>query len=460
MKTRILLCSRGSVYYNTAQFLSKLLAPLGKEGKSFISDSKTFVKKVLDSKLSGRMVSYDVVDLFTNIPLYDALDILRAKLDNCIDTLETRLSIDSIINLVASCFQTSYFTWQNNVYQQIHGLPMGSPLSPLITEIFMSSFEESALLSAPFQPSCWYRKVDDTFTILNPDHDPTIHLDHLNKQHPRIKFTMETEDDQHKLPFLDVSLNNTSSKITTSVYRKPTHTDQYIHFLSNHHPQIKRAIISTLTRRAKTICDPAKLQEEIDHLRHTFVTLNGYPKQLVDQTISATLQPKEDRPPKPESAPIRVNIPYQGKISHQISRLLKKTASIDVTFSSDRTLKTILKANGRGGPSQTQTNPRGCVYKINCNCGSSYIGETCRPFSIRLKEHKSSVEKSNLKSALSEHIVNNPNHSINWQQTQILASNYSDWRKRKLIESINIRRIGPEMNRDEGVHLPSAWCIT
>ncbi|XP_067660188.1 uncharacterized protein [Haliotis asinina] len=258
---------------------------------------------------------------------------------------------------------------------------------------------------------------------------------------------------------LDVSFDNSSERIVPNVYRKNTHTDQYIHYLSNHHPQIKQAIVSTLARRAKAICDLAHLQDEIDHLKRTFITLNRYPKQFVDQTIATTLQHQNDRVPKPEPAPIRVNIPYQGKIRHQISRPLIKTASVDVTFYSDKTLKNILRANGRGGSYQTNPNPRGCIYKINCDCGSSYIGETCRSFNIRLKEHKTSVRKLDLKSSLSEHIVNYPNHSIDWKNTEILASNISDWRRRKLWEAIIIRRLEPQINRDQGVYLPSAWCV-
>ncbi|XP_046558920.1 uncharacterized protein LOC124267966 [Haliotis rubra] len=190
---------------------------------------------------------------------------------------------------------------------------MGSPMSPLITEIFMTSFEESALQTSLFQQLCWYRKVDDTFAILDPDHNPAVLLDHLNKQHSRIQFTLEIED-QDKLPFLDVSLDNSSNKITPSVYRKPTHTDQYIHYLSNHHPQIKRAIVSTLTRRAKAIYDPAQLQDEIDYLKTTFITLNGYPKQLVEQTVATILYQQNDRPPKPERAPIRIIFPTKAKL--------------------------------------------------------------------------------------------------------------------------------------------------
>ncbi|XP_067671782.1 uncharacterized protein [Haliotis asinina] len=143
-------------------------------------------------------------------------------------------------------------------------------------------------MSGSFYAVMWERKVDDTFTILDHDHDPAILLDHLIKKHLRIQFTVEIED-QQKLPFLDVSLHNSPNKITFYVYRKPTHTDKYIHYLSNHHPQIKRAIVSTLTRRAKSICDSDHLQTEINHLRTTFINLNGYPKQLVDRTISSTL---------------------------------------------------------------------------------------------------------------------------------------------------------------------------
>ena len=291
--------------------------------------------------------------------------------------------------------------------------------------------------------------------MIHPDNDPSL-LQHLNNQHDRIQFTMETEKHQ-TLPFLDVTLNNSTDKITTSVFRKPTHTDQYIHYLSNHHPQIKRAIVATLTRRANSICDPAKLNAELDHLKRTFITLNAYPRQLVERTMTETLNQQTERPPKSEPSPIRISIPYQGQVSHHISRLLRKTASIDVTFSSGKTLKTILKANGRASGNQTSCNPRGCIYQLNCNCGNSYIGETSRPFDIRLKEHKTSVKNADQKSALSEHIIKNPTHTIDWQQTTILATNIHDWRKRKLLEAINIRRLTPEINRDQGVYLPNAW---
>ncbi|XP_046555651.1 uncharacterized protein LOC124264915 [Haliotis rubra] len=114
---------------------------------------------------------------------------------------------------------------------------MGSPLSPILTEIYMTHFEEEALASSPIQPVCWYRKVGDIFVVLRKDQDPTSLLQHLNTQHSRIKFTMETEND-NKLPFLDVLISrDPCNKIQTAVNRKPTHSDQNIHFNSKPTPK-------------------------------------------------------------------------------------------------------------------------------------------------------------------------------------------------------------------------------
>ena len=82
-------------------------------------------------------------------------------------------------------------------------------------------------------PSLWLRFVDDTFVINKAEHSQAL-LQHINNQDPHIQFTVEPT--QGSLPFLDtlvtIEPNNTFS---TTVYRKPTHTDQYLHWDSNHH---------------------------------------------------------------------------------------------------------------------------------------------------------------------------------------------------------------------------------
>ena len=74
--------------------------------------------------------------------------------------------------------------------------------------------------------------IEQEICVVNADFPQ---LDHLNKQHKAIKVTTEIMKDK-KLAYLDslakVKEDN-STKFT--VYRKPTHTDQYLDFRSNHH---------------------------------------------------------------------------------------------------------------------------------------------------------------------------------------------------------------------------------
>jgi hypothetical protein len=60
-------------------------------------------------------------------------------------------------------------------------------------------------------------------------------LKHLNDVCPTIKFTMEPEKDG-SLPFLDAKLaQREDGTLDATVFRKPTHTDRYLHF-NSHHP--------------------------------------------------------------------------------------------------------------------------------------------------------------------------------------------------------------------------------
>ena len=137
--------------------------------------------------------------------------------------------------------------------------------------------------------------MDDTFTAIQKEHDPQALLNHLNTVHQRIRFTMETEQ-QDKLPFLDTLVSRQDNRLITVVYRKPTHTDQYINYNSHHPPSTKRAIITTLTKRAKSVSHPTQLPSELEHIATSFIDTNNYPPDVTHQTIKAAL--RTNNPPK------------------------------------------------------------------------------------------------------------------------------------------------------------------
>ena len=135
---------------------------------------------------------------------------------------------------------------------QIFGCPMGSPVSAILANLVMEHVEERALSTAPHPPKWWYRYVDDSHVCLAREHLTEFHF-HLNLINQHIKFTVEEESDR-SIAFLDTkTTRNTDGSIKTSVYRKATHTDKYLHFNSHHPLQHKRSVARTLLDRAKNI---------------------------------------------------------------------------------------------------------------------------------------------------------------------------------------------------------------
>ena len=82
---------------------------------------------------------------------------------------------------------------------------------------------------------------------------------------------------------MDTFPRPSGDQIITSVYRKPTHTDRYLDFNSNHPKSAKHAVVRALSDRAKNVCSsPELLAEEMDNLGKV-LRYNNYPKWMIDQ---------------------------------------------------------------------------------------------------------------------------------------------------------------------------------
>ena len=115
----------------------------------------------------------------------------------------------------------------------------------------MEKFEEEALGTAPHPPSLWKRYVENTFVIQEEKYKNEF-FQHINSLEDNIKFTAETTKADGSMPFLDILVTPKSDgSLETTVYRKPTHTNQYLQWDSHHAITNKYSIISTFLHRAK-----------------------------------------------------------------------------------------------------------------------------------------------------------------------------------------------------------------
>ena len=128
---------------------------------------------------------------------------------------------------------------------------MGSPVSPIAANIFMEALEQQAIATAPLdcKPKLWVRYVDDILEIIKKSsvQQLTDHINQIDKS-GSIKFTYE-EEEQGRIPFLDTLIvRKEDGSVKVLVYRKPTHTDQYLNYQSHHPLHQKLGLIRTLLR--------------------------------------------------------------------------------------------------------------------------------------------------------------------------------------------------------------------
>ena len=94
--------------------------------------------------------SYDVSALFTSVPVDPALNIIKDLLEKD-HTLKERnfMEVSDIILLLKFCLKNTYFSFQDQFYEQVEGAAMGSPVSPIVASLYMEYLEQKALNTAP-----------------------------------------------------------------------------------------------------------------------------------------------------------------------------------------------------------------------------------------------------------------------------------------------------------------------
>ena len=202
---RPIVSSIGSISYPSSRHLAEILGPLVGRSPHHIKNSQQFVNRIRNERVEEdeTQLSYDVVSLFTSVPVDRASTIIHQRLITD-DTLtdRTKISVENILALLRFVLNTTYFIYNGTYYRQIHGAAMGSPVSPIVCNLYMEDLEQRAIDTALHPPAWWYRYVDDTHTKLKKLYVEEF-TDHLNSLDPDIKFTSERPNSDNALPFLD-----------------------------------------------------------------------------------------------------------------------------------------------------------------------------------------------------------------------------------------------------------------
>ena len=225
---------------------------------------------------------------------------------------------------------------------------------------------------------------------------------------------METEDDG-KIPFLDVLITRNGTRLSTSVYRKPTHTDRYLPFHSHHHPRMLTGVMQCMRHRAHQICEDTNKQKEFDHQEEVFIA-NGYPARTVKRTFSSTARSREKDTEEDPAKPMFV--PYVRGVSEKLEKVCAPLG-VKTIFRPQKTLRSMLMQVKQKTPMEKK---RHFVYEVPCrDCQLTYIGETRRTMKKRMTEHKYAAKTGDPKNGIAVH-VQKTQHSIDWGAARVQAT--------------------------------------
>ena len=161
---RPVVSSIGTFNYQLAKFLSGILTPLIPNNHC-AKDTFTFIDDLRKVSSSNKfMISFDVVSLFTNIPLDEtidlAIDVILEKVEG-IDISRTKLK-----KLFIFATKQTHFSFNEVLYDQIDGVAMGSPLAPAFANLFLDHHESNWLKDQRASKVLFYQRyVDDIFCI-------------------------------------------------------------------------------------------------------------------------------------------------------------------------------------------------------------------------------------------------------------------------------------------------------
>ena len=439
----------GTPEYNLARYLDGLIKPNLPTKYSIRSNGEYLeLLKTFNHVNSDYVVSFDVVSLFTNIPLGETITMVSNVIYSETAVVKPPMPKASFISLL-KCATGGMFSHRGKIYKQHDGVTMGNPLAPTLANFFLGYMETELLEDnnndtnrADF-PALYVRYVDDVFCIFRKDDDHRQFLKRLNNLHQNLSFTCEFGGES--IPFLDMRITLEDNKIKTNVFRKKTNTDVFLHYKSNVPTKWKVGLIKCFIHRAKIICsDKSSLNEEMEKLREIF-SRNGYPKYFFDKISSEGLRENSKTDCDADAKKFLLKVPYVGKPSISFSKKMKQLVKAEF----DEEVRTIYQTDKVGNYFTLKCNtpdsivPK-VVYQFTCPSDSEvkYIGYTNRSLGERVKDHLRGG------TAISDHI----DSCKHCRTIRITIDNFKVLKKCRtnletmIFEAIFIKRNNPSLN--------------
>ena len=438
----------GSAYHKVAEYVAGCLknVPQCKINAS----TKQICDKLKDIVLEEdeEVISYDVVSLYTNVPVLEAITVCADLLYNLPYDQRPAVDKDTFVRLakIASC--DVLMSTHDGFYWQRDGLAMGSPPAPHFANGWLSQFESTIKGDARL----YFRYMDDILKERKCQH-AMQELININALHSNLKFTEESENEQHDLPVLDMKIHHDhdSGTLSSTWYNKPTDTGLIMNYHALAPKRYKRSVVSGFVYRIHRACSSWENFHTSMEKAKRILEKNQYPpafyEPVIRQALSDILGESQEQPSiipaqNTDTVKRRIMIQYRGKCSEEYARALHKISAPCLVVMTLRKLKTVLPSLK---PAVEKIMKSGVVYNITCpGCSACYVGQTDRHLMTRLYEH---IHKAG---PMKTHIETKCNTTITEDDVEILHTTSRGENYLLTLEALYIRERKPVLNtKDE-----------
>ncbi|XP_065662724.1 uncharacterized protein LOC136085352 [Hydra vulgaris] len=357
----------------------KMLKPQKNKLQTKLKNSSTSVKtaKLWNISNDEIQVSYGVVNLYLSIPLGEATKILLDMLEHFPNLNKlTKLSVSEIKSLIELCLYKCYFLWNEEIHELVDSGPIGLSLMVVLAEGFLQFFENKAIDIAlhsnpPLVIKSFFRYVNDSHARFTNKNNAIRFQQILNSQHHAIKYTIELEDENKILIFLDIQItNNRKGNYDFNIHRKKAITNIQVKPNSNHDPKILEGIFKGFIHRALSICSEKFLNKEINFLINVFAE-NGYEKKKLQNLANIVIKKRHSNNEiilsNNEATMPTISLPWIPILLPKLRKIFRK-AGYGAVFKSSANLKSLLTSRNK---TKLPSNSHPGVYLIECECNKN-----------------------------------------------------------------------------------------
>ena len=141
---RPILAMNNSPYHKVARWLVDLIRPFRNAiARHSLNDTFHLIREIDGINIKNtNMFSVDVQSLFTNVPLPETVDFLCQSIKDA--KFHLPMPVELLHDMLLLCTENVTFSFQGQQYKQCDGIAMGSPLGPLLSDVFMTMIEQNA----------------------------------------------------------------------------------------------------------------------------------------------------------------------------------------------------------------------------------------------------------------------------------------------------------------------------